>query len=126
MRPHLYILDDKGEPLALPNDGIDDLTQERCESLTKWGEFMQKAELHVADEKVDGIRISTVFLGLDHSFGVGPAILWETMCFCEGPTDGHPLDQTMMRCSGSREQAEAMHKRMVEKVRNYNNEKNNV
>ena len=32
-------------------------------------------------DKVLGIRISTVFLGLDHSFGIGEPVLWETMIF---------------------------------------------
>ena len=27
------------------------------------------------------MQISTVFLGLDHAFGSGPPILWETMIF---------------------------------------------
>lgn len=36
----------------------------------------------------DGIRVSTVFLGLDHSFGGGPPVLWETMIF-GGNLDGH-------------------------------------
>lgn len=56
-------------------------------------------------------KISTVFLGLDHSFGSSSPVLWETMVF------GGELDQEQDRCSGSREQAEAMHARMVEKVK---------
>ena len=104
MNTHLYILDDKGEPLALKIDQAE-----------QWGKFMD-SERHVSDETINGVRISTVFLGIDHGFSLeGPPILWESMCFC----NGHELDTTMMRCSGSREQAEAMHKRMVEKVRNY-------
>ena len=35
---------------------------------------------HVGDDTVEGIRISTVFLGIDHSFG-GVPILFETMIF---------------------------------------------
>jgi hypothetical protein len=62
---------------------------------------------------VEGAEVSTVFLGLDYSFehhGRGP-ILWETMVF------GGPLDEEMDRCGGTREQAEAMHAAMVERVR---------
>jgi hypothetical protein len=40
-----------------------------------------------------------------------PVVLWETMVF------GGKLDQEQDRCSGSREQAEAMHARMVERVK---------
>jgi hypothetical protein len=59
-------------------------------------------------------KVSTVFLGLDHSFSEdGPPILWETMVF------GGELDQETDRCSGTREQAEAMHKKMCEQVKNY-------
>ena len=53
--------------------------------------------------------VSTVFLGLDHSFGVGPPILFETMVF-----DG-PLDQEQDRCT-TWEQAEAMHAEMCKRV----------
>lgn len=112
MRPHLYILDDKGEPVGLPcNDDYttDDLV------LIRWGKFFEKIGLRrVARETVcAGVDVSTVFLGMDHGWGDGPPVLWETMIF----GDGHPLDQDMMRCSGSREQAEAMHRTMVEKVK---------
>jgi hypothetical protein len=31
----------------------------------------------------DGRRVSTVYLGMDHSFGDGPPLLWETMVFPE-------------------------------------------
>lgn len=34
----------------------------------------------------DKVRVSTVFLGLDHSWGGGPPLLWETMIF-GGPHD---------------------------------------
>lgn len=95
-----YILDDSGNPVAEPD-------------LTKWGKWLQNAKRHVAYEKIGDVRISTVFLGSDHNWGDGPPVLWETMVFCHG----HPLDQEQDRCSGSREQAEAMHAKMVERVR---------
>ena len=117
MRPHLYILDDKGEPVALPVStgviGGDD------ESFLKWGELIRSESRRVASETIDGLFVSTVFLGVDHGWGDGPAILWETMIFADKANDGHPLDKEQMRCSGSREQALAMHQKMVEKVRSY-------
>ena len=65
-----------------------------------------------AEERISDIVIRRrVFLGLDHAFGGGAPVLWETMVF------GGKLDQEQDRCSGSREQAEAMHARMVEKVK---------
>ncbi len=93
-----WILDERGTPVLEPD-------------ITKWAQWFEKAERHVADEKIGESRISTVFLGLDHSFGSGPPVLWETMVF------GGKLDQDQARCSGSREQAEAMHAKMVARVK---------
>ena len=50
--------------------------------------------------------VSTVFLGIDHSFGEGPPILWETMIF-----DG-PHDQFQERYT-SKEEAIAGHERAM-------------
>jgi hypothetical protein len=62
--------------------------------------------------RIGDSRISTVFLGLDHNWsGRGRPVLWESMVF------GGKLDQEQDRCSGSREQAEVMHARMVERVK---------
>lgn len=38
----------------------------------------------VAQENVGNARVSTVFIGLDHSWGNGPPILFETMVFRGG------------------------------------------
>lgn len=71
-----YVLDDEGEPVA-------------CDWRT-WGLWF---ETHFFDrcvlrDDVGRVRVSTVFLGLDHRhFGDGPPILWETMVFgglCDG------------------------------------------
>ena len=50
-----------------------------------------------------------VFLGLDHSFGSGPPLLFETMVF------GGPLDEEMDRYT-TWDEAEAGHKAMVKRV----------
>jgi hypothetical protein len=44
--------------------------------------------VHVGDDVVGDVRISTVFLGIDLSYGRGPARLFETMVF-GGPLDRH-------------------------------------
>lgn len=62
----------------------------------------------VAQTQVANKIVSTVFLGLDHSWGDGPPLLWETMVF--------PDNEEMDRCTGNREQASAMHLKMVKKV----------
>jgi hypothetical protein len=71
----------------------------KCEDPLEWAKWM---EAHNADRIVkrttfslegeEDILVSTVFLGLDHSFtGEGPALLYETMIF------GGPLDQHTWR-----------------------------
>lgn len=42
---------------------------------------------HVGNDLIGDVRVSTVFLGLDHSFGEGPPLLFETMVF-GGEHDG--------------------------------------
>ena len=56
------------------------------------------------------IKVSTVFLGLDHSFGIdGPPVLWETMVF------GGALDGEMQRYT-SRAAALEGHQAMCQRV----------
>lgn len=93
-----YILNEAGKPIPEPD-------------LMKWGTWLQTANRHVATEIIGDSKVSTIFLGLDYAFGGEPPVLWETMVF------GGKLDQAQDRCGGSREQAEAMHARMVERVR---------
>lgn len=95
---HKYVLNEHGKPIPEPD-------------LLKWAAWFETAERHVADENVGDSRISTVFLGIDHAFNGGAPVLWETMVF------GGPMSEETERCSGSKEQAEAMHARMVERVR---------
>ena len=94
-----YMLDKNDKPVAEPD-------------LLTWARWFEKAERHVADETIGDSRVSTVFLGLDHRYSSdGPSILWETMVF------GGKLDHEQDRCAGQREQAEAMHARMVKRVK---------
>jgi hypothetical protein len=55
----------------------------------EWARSMElHVDRHVAETVVEGVRISTVFLGLDHNFrDHGPPVLFETMVF-GGPEDG--------------------------------------
>jgi len=96
-----YILDEKGNPKPAAN-------------VHEWGRFFEDNKKIVAQDTIGHCWVSTVFLGLDYNFtGKGPPILWETMVFVHV---GHPLHQECDRCSGNREQAEAMHKAMIERV----------
>jgi hypothetical protein len=94
-----YKLDARGEPIPEPD-------------LMKWADWFETADRRVAKDYVGEVKVSTVFLGLDHNFsGGGNPILWETMVF------GGPMNYEMTRCGGSREQAEAMHQKMLAMVR---------
>ena len=73
-----------------------------------WGRWFETADRHVAKTTIsDEIKVSTVFLGMDHSFGHGPPLLFETMIF------GGEHDQYCDRYE-TWEQAEAGHQKAVE------------
>ena len=88
--------------------------------LAKWGEWIEKSGDRIIaksighilnkDISLDKVEISTVFLGIDHSFG-GPngPILFETMVF------GGPLDGNQERCA-TYHNAITMHEYVKKKV----------
>jgi hypothetical protein len=89
-----YILDAEGNPVPEPD-------------LLTWGKWLETADRQLAkDQLPNGVTVSTVFLGLDHSFFGGPPMLWESMIF------GGPEDQYQERYA-SREEALAGHARAV-------------
>lgn len=61
-------------------------------------------------------RVSTVFLGLNHAFGDGPPLIFETMVF------GGPMDEYMERYS-TEEEAAAGHAFVVQALMFYTPEK---
>lgn len=64
-----YILNALGEP------------QEVKDAVT-WAQWFQTADRRLALTEVSPTtRVSTVFLGIDHQWGNGPPLLWETMVF---------------------------------------------
>jgi hypothetical protein len=73
--------------------------------LMTWARWYETADRAVAKSDVGPFQVSTVFLGLDHSFGSGPPMLFETMVF-----KGSAADEWCERCS-TWEQAEEMHTR---------------
>lgn len=80
--------------------------------LLRWGKWMQRGNRVVKKETIGDVEVSTVFLGMNHNYNKeGPPIIWETMVF------GGSHDQEQDRCSGTREQAEALHKKMCERVK---------
>lgn len=100
MKQCKYILNEAGEPVAV-------------QGLSTWAEWFESSgdQRRVGRDQIGDSLVSTVFLSLDHSFGDGPPILWETLVI------GGKLGGQSDRCAGSREQAEAMHVRMVARVK---------
>ena len=77
----------------------------------EWARTFEAADRRVAHTRVLGMcDVSTVFLGLDHSWGHGPPLLFETMAFWHGE---HGYEQE--RCS-TWLQAQEQHARMCADV----------
>jgi len=49
-----------------------------------WAEWFGSADRIVRQTEILGASVSTVFLGLDHQWGDGPPLLFETMVFWPG------------------------------------------
>jgi len=82
-----------------------------CKDLHAWAEWFESADRLVAREALSAdVEVSTVFIALDHSFGRGPPLVFETMIF------GGPLDGYTDRYS-TWNQAEAGHRRAVAMMR---------
>lgn len=95
-----YILTDSGEIQQ-----VHDLEQ-----WAKWIETNNSKRI-VAKTRVNtGVEVSTIFLGLDHQFGDGPPLLFETLVF------GGQYDQEQWRWS-TRTQAISEHDQIVMAVR---------
>jgi hypothetical protein len=84
-----------------------------CDDLLQWGRWLQTADRTVALTGIGDMQVSTVFLGLDHSFGYGPALLFETMIFGGRYADSARPADYQERCS-TWEEAEAQHAKAVE------------
>ena len=85
------------------------------DDIVEWAGQFEKLNRKVKSAIIKGVNISTVFLGLDHSFNVtsGPSsdpVLWETLVF------GGKLDGEMERYT-SIEDAIYGHDLMVKRVK---------
>ena len=74
-----------------------------------WAKWYEAHDRTVAKTSLGITEISTVFLGLNHQFGIGPPLWFETMVF------GGQLDQEMDRYT-TWEEAERGHLEMVARV----------
>jgi hypothetical protein len=83
-----------------------------CTDLMTRARWFETSDRHVAKTDIGDVRVSTVFLGFDRSFGQGSPLLFETMIF-GGPFN---QDKYQERCS-TWEEAEAQHAEAVEVAR---------
>lgn len=66
------------------------------ERLMRWAAMLEDDGCrYVAFDEVEGVQVSTVFLGLDHGYGMGPPLVFETMIF----GGGEGLDMYQVRYS---------------------------
>ena|SRR6266516_420553 len=91
---------------------LDGHTSVPCADLTTWGRWLQTAPNRVIARTTvrDGVEVSTVFLGLNHRFGDGPPLLFETMVFRDG--QGEEMDRY-----STWDEAVAGHEAMVTRVK---------
>lgn len=95
-----WILDENGEP-------------QRTDLMT-WARWFQDTDARQISRTwlPNGIEVSTVFLGIDHNFGSGPPILWESLAFDK---EHGSMDGTMRRYE-TREEALAGHEALVKEL----------
>lgn len=84
----------------------------RTDDITECGASFDdgKARTVARDDDISGVCVSTVFMGIDHSFGDGPPLIFETMVF-RGPLDEHQWRYSTWG------EAEAGHARVVAAVK---------
>ncbi len=98
-----FILDKDNNPVSVT-----------FEEYVKWAytkDGKEKFDRRVAHTNIGEVLVSTVFLGIDHSFMGGPPVLWETMIF------GGPHNDYQERYT-SRAAAEVGHMEAVNLVKN--------
>ena len=82
----------------------------KTNDINVWGKFFESKDRIVKQETLsNGLRVSTVFLGIDHNFGEGEPLLFESMVF--------GADEEIQERYSTYEQAEEGHKKLVEKYK---------
>lgn len=89
----------------------------KCSDVMEWAKKLEEMDRTIEKTlfTVDGvgeIGVSTVFLGIDHQYGRGDPLIFETMIF------GGQLDQEMDRYS-TYDQAMAGHAEMVKRLKTH-------
>lgn len=78
--------------------------------MNEWAREFEKDRTVAKTELPDGKTVSTVFLGLNHRFGDGPPLIFETLVFNPGSYEDVDGDRYT-----TEEQAKAGHEAMVAK-----------
>ena len=52
-----------------------------CRDIDEWADYMASVDCRVAETLVGPLLVSTIFLVLDHNFGRGEPLIFETMIF---------------------------------------------
>lgn len=85
-----------------------------CINIIDWAIWFETADRHVALDKFDDVKVSTVFLGIDHNYEIGkPPLLFETMVFASK----HPEIDELTERYTTWEEAVVGHNRIVEEVK---------
>lgn len=90
------------------NNAVPCSIAERGESITE-----------VCQEKIEGYFISTVFLGINHGWGNGPPLLFETMIFDQNVEPNKCWQEIYTDRYSTFQQAEAGHIEAVEWLKNH-------
>jgi hypothetical protein len=93
-----YILDENRKPLPV-ND------------VTEWARQFEKTDRVIRKSVIGKFTVSTVFLGLDHSFYGGPPLLYESMVF-------NSSDDFMRRYATEKEAVEG-HEQICEMIQGF-------
>lgn len=82
--------------------------------MMEWGKLLENKGYKIVKQKTlsDGKRVSTIWLGLDHSFDGGKPLIFETMLLSKGDDNGD------MERYSTEEEAIKGHKKMVKKYSN--------
>ena len=95
----LYILENQ---VPVPTDNI-----------LQWGRWMENpSNKQLALTKINGLRVSTLFLGVDNQFTEGQPVLFETIVFREN----QPIDEYCCRYY-TWDEAKAGHDAIVELIK---------
>jgi hypothetical protein len=85
-------------------------------TLDEWAKWFGENERHVAETDVGKQWVSTVFLGLDHQYGEGPPLLFETMVFNRKPDGEIDFGGEETFRYATWDAAEAGHKAVVKRL----------